>query len=240
MSDNSLYYISGRRRKRGRSQTVKKWWVLPILFLLIILLLNLQFFPLLADLAKKEAERRIELLLTDAITKEIADNNALYSEIITLTYKENGSVSSLRADTAKLIAFRTTLLKRLMAYISEDTSLSVAVPLASVLGLNFFPSAPSLHIALRLSESMNAYFLSRFEERGINQTKHSILFYLTLDILVLVPSNPQKITVSREFPFAETIIVGDVPDAYTKISRLTDDITESEIDDIYDFGADTN
>ena len=211
--------------------------ILPILFLLFVLLLNLQFFPLLSELAVKEAERRIERLVSEAILNEISENTSLYSEIITLRYKENGSVSSLTADTSKLIAFRTRLLKGLIAHIAEDTAMAVSVPVASLLGINFFPSSLSFDISLRLSESMNAYFLSRFEERGINQTKHSILFYLTLDVLVLVPSRAEKITVTREFPFAETVIVGDVPEAYTKISRLTDDITETEIDDIYDFGA---
>jgi len=37
-----------------------------------------------------------------------------------------------------------------------------------------------------------------------------------------------------------TVIVGDVPDAFTQIVRLTDDITESDIDDIFDFGAELN
>ena len=118
--------------------------------------------------------------------------------------------------------------------------MTVAIPIASLIGINFFPSRPTINVNLRLSESINAYFLSNFEEQGINQTRHSILFHLTLEVLVLVPSHTKRITVSREFPFAETVIVGDVPDAYTKISRLTDDITETEIDDIYDFGAANN
>lgn len=179
------------------------------------------------------------MLIGDAIADEINDGN-LYSKIITLTYKENGSVSSLSADTARLIAFRTKLLQSIIKNIMEDERMLVSIPLSSLLGLNFFPSRPAIDVRLRLSESMNAYFLSRFEERGINQTRHSILFCLTLEILVLVPSSTERITVSREFPFTDTVIVGDVPDAYTKISRLTDDITESEIDDIYDFGASTN
>lgn len=214
--------------------------MLPFLVLCIVLILNFQFFPLLSTLAEKEAERRIEKLIGDALADEIGSNTTSYSDIITLTYKENGSVSSLKADTASLLVFRTRLLKSILGYITEDNRMQVSIPIASLLGINFFPSAPAFDVKLRLSESINAYFLSRFEEQGINQTRHSILFYITLDVLVLIPSGQKKITVSREFPFAETIIVGDVPDAYTKISRLTDDITETEIDDIYDFGAANN
>ena len=237
MSNGTLYYIARKQRLNHRRYTLKKWIILPVLGLLLLLILNFQFFPLLSALAGIEAERQIEMLIAEAIAEEIEKNPRLYSDIITLTYKENGSVSSLRADTAKLLAFRTTLLKSILSHITTEEHMRVSVPIASLLGINFFPSALSFSVDLRLSESINAYFLSRFEEKGINQTQHSILFYLTLDILVLVPSDTKRITVSREFPFTETVIVGDVPDAYTKISRLTDDITESEIDDIYDFGA---
>ena len=188
-------------------------------------------------MAKKEAERKIEALVSAALTDVLESTPMMYSDIITLTYKENGSIASLQADTVRLISFRTKLLKRIFTYITNGSLMQISVPAASLLGINFFPSSPSFDVNLRISESINAYFASQFEEQGINQTRHSILFYITLDILVLVPSSTERITVCREFPFAETIIVGDVPDAYTKISRLTDDITESEIDDIYDFGA---
>ena len=57
------------------------------------------------------------------------------------------------------------------------------------------------------------------------------------EIYILIPAAPQKITVTAEYRIAETVIVGKVPDAYTKINRFADDIAESEIDDIYDFGA---
>ena len=205
--------------------------------MLLVFVLNLQFFPILSELAEKEAERKIEALVATVITDTLEGGTARYSDIIKLTYKENGSVAALQADTARLLAFRTALLKKILAHISGGELMAVSVPVASLLGVNFFPSSPAVDVRLRISESINAYFVSKFEEQGINQTRHSILFYFTLDILVLVPSDTRRITVSREFPFAETVIVGDVPDAYTKISRLTDDITETEIDDIYDFGA---
>ena len=240
MSSGSLYYISRKRSRKIPDVFLKKRIILPILLLLLLLVLNLQFFPIVSSLAAIEAERRIETLVAEAIAGEFNGDTGLYADLITLTYKENGSVASLRANTAALLSFRARLLKSILSRIATEENLAVSVPVASLLGINFFPSSPSLQIRLRLSEGINAYFLSRFEEQGINQTRHSILFCLTLDILVLVPSDIERITVSREFLFTETVIVGDVPDAYTKISRLTDDITETEIDDIYDFGASAN
>ena len=240
MSSGTVYYISGRKQKQRSNRNHWKWLIPPTVAFLILLLINLQFSPILSGLAEKEAERKIESLVGTAIADALGDAGATYSDIIKLTYKENGSVASLQADTARLLAFRTVLLKSILDRIAKEAPIEVSVPVASLLGLNFFPSSRAVDVRLRISESVNAYFVSEFEEQGINQTRHSILFCFTLDILVLVPNDTQRITVTRKFPFAETIIVGDVPDAYTKISRLTDDITESEIDDIYDFGAGNN
>ena len=60
------------------------------------------------------------------------------------------------------------------------------------------------------------------------------------EVYALIPAATQKFTVKADYCIAETVIIGKVPDAYTKINRFADDIAESEIDDIYDFGAETD
>ena len=52
-----------------------------------------------------------------------------------------------------------------------------------------------------------------------------------------MPMSTQTMNVTTKYCVAETVIVGEVPDAYTKINRLDDELSESDIDDIYDFGA---
>jgi hypothetical protein len=42
---------------------------------------------------------------------------------------------------------------------------------------------------------------------------------------------------TQTYCVAETLIVGEVPDALTQINRLTEEISEEEIDDVNDFGA---
>ncbi len=211
--------------------------VVVLVLLALLLLFNLRLAPLLVALSEIEAANTVEEMLSTAITQEMQRSPALYSELITLCYKADGSVASLSADTARLLSIRATLLLRVLEAFWQAGELEARVPLSSLLGLNFLSSRTSLGIPLRLERELNGYFASTFEECGINQTHHRISFFVDVKIAVLVPSRLRYITVRREFPFAETVIVGDVPDAYTKIDRLTGDITEDEIDDLYDFGA---
>ncbi len=194
---------------------------------------------MLISLSTIEANRKTEEILTAAVYREMAEAPTLYTDIVSLVRKSDGAVAALRTDTAKLIHMRTALVRAVLTALAEE-EMTVAIPIASLLGINFLPSRPAVRVTLRPTRTVNAYFTSSFEECGINQTRHRINFYVAVDILLLIPGKPKTVSVTRELPFAETVIVGDVPDAYTKIHRLTSDITEEEIDDIYDFGAVAN
>ncbi|MBQ2719271.1 MAG: sporulation protein YunB [Clostridia bacterium] len=237
MSEPCAFYISERRHRRTGIPFRYKLYVLLFLLLLLVLVLNLQFFPLLAALAEVEAVNTVEGLLAKVIVREMQKAPATYSDVVTLTYKSDGSVASLSADTAKLLLMQATLLLALLEAINAEGELIAEVPFSSLLGLNFLSSRPSVTVPLRREHDLNGHFTSQFEERGINQTRHAIQFCVSLTVLVLVPSSTQRVRIEKSFPLAETVIVGNVPDAYTSISRLTSDITEEEIDDIYDFGA---
>ena len=236
MSETRCYYLSERRRGRRRRGKSRILLLLAIL-LSLCLLFHLRLAPLLLSFAEQEAANTVEQLLSAAIGARLSNDPTLYSDVITLAYKADGSIAALTTDTARLISIRTDLCRALLAALTEEEEMVARVPVASLFGFNALSSSRSISLRLRLLRSMNAYFTSSFEERGINQTRHRISFVVTVSVDVLIPSRKRTVTVTREFPFAETVIVGDVPDAYTKIDRLTDDITETEIDDLYDYGA---
>lgn len=229
------------RRKRPRTSRIKRRVLFFLLLVLsIALLINCRLSPLLLELARTEVERMSEQLLAEAIDNVLSRDDVSYRDIVTLTYKTDGSVAALRADTASLLRLRTQLSRAALLSLRSAESIPLSIPISSIFGFNAIPSSHSIQVSMRLSRSFNAYFTSIFEECGINQTRHTILFSIAVEVYVLIPSRAKAITVKRDLPLAETVIVGAVPDAYTHIHRLTDDITEAEIDDIYDFGAATN
>ena len=235
----SSYCHLGRRRRRPISFK-KRLCFLLIPFLLAILMLHLRLTPLLTALAEAEATKRVESLITGSIATTLQEEETLYGDIVSLAYKNDGSVASLQVDTRKLLSVRTRLLTDILQTLQDRESMRIRIPFSSLVGLNLIPSGGGIELELRATRSMNAYFASRFEVSGINQTHHSIYLFVSFDVLLLVPGGQKSVRITRELPIAETIIVGEVPDAYTKINRLTDDISEGEIDDIYDFGAATN
>jgi hypothetical protein len=96
---------------------------------------------------------------------------------------------------------------------------------------------PKLRFNILSNEKFKSSVKTNFVEKGINQTLFELYIVFEVEITVSLPFKSTKIPVASEFLIAETVIVGTVPEAYTDIHRGFDDITESELDDINDFGA---
>ena len=56
-------------------------------------------------------------------------------------------------------------------------------------------------------------------------------------VTALLPGAVRTFAVPTDVCVAETVIVGKVPEAYTRIDRFSSDVSEAEIDDIADYGA---
>ena len=55
--------------------------------------------------------------------------------------------------------------------------------------------------------------MEAFEEAGINQTRHRIFLEIAASIQIVQPLLSSTITVKTDVPLAETIIIGNVPQA---------------------------
>ena len=203
-----------------------------------LLVFNLQLYPGVAALAQAEAKNRAEKLMAEAFSAALAAEGEAYTDLVSLSYRADGIVSSLSLHMAKLNATRNRLLLSLLASMREEGALSVALPLGNLFGGELFSGkGPSVSVRVLLAQDAHAYMESEFIDRGINQTLHRVLFTVGMTLTVMMPSKAIALKVEGRYPVAETVIVGEVPDAFTQISRLTDDVTEEDIDDVNDFGA---
>ena len=80
---------------------------------------------------------------------------------------------------------------------------------------------------------MRSNFQNKFETAGINQVLHQILMTVSLESGLAMPKQSADMTTLTEFIVAETVIVGAVPDAFTEVVGVSDEMSE----DIFDFGS---
>ena len=232
---NSTYYL-GRKRKRKRHSL--KLLISVVLLVSIILFINSRVYPIISSYVKAHLETTLSADVNQSVSLQMAKDPTLFENVITMTQKSDGTLSSLNVNVPKLLIARTVLVSDILNSLNFSENIEIPFPLGNLTGISIFSGkGPTVSIDDIISNGFNAYFENSFSELGINQTLYQITFTVCFNVNIIFPSGIESFKISQSFPVLSTIIVGDVPDAYTKIHRLTDDISESEIDDIYDFGA---
>lgn len=209
---------------------------LLLVCLSLILMYNFQIIPALIPLAKAQAATETTVAIQHVIRDCVRDGG--YTDFIKLCYGEDGNVASLETNTTNIALVTGDIINAVSDALCNGDILTVHIPVGNLSGGALLTGrGPDIRIQLTASPKITCDIQNEFFESGINQTLHRVTACVEAEIYILIPAAPQRITVTAEYCIAETVIVGKVPDAYTKINRFADDIAESEIDDIYDFGA---
>ncbi len=211
---------------------------IPALLLALLFLFNFGLYPGVSALALAEAKNEAAAIVATAFSENLAEAGEGYEDLVTLHFRDDGGISGMSCHMPALNAARNAILRAVLTAIGKERVLSLAIPLGNILGGELLSGrGPGIPVRILLARSAAAHIESEFLTAGINQTLHRILFTVSITLTVLTPSHPIEIVLQERFPIAETVIVGTVPDAFTQINRLTDTITEQDIDDIFDFGA---
>lgn len=207
MQSRALCRISGRRR---------------IWMGLWRLLLVLTVFLLASDLMFGRAIRRTTIMqgnilaskaLSESVLSVIEKSDLSYDKLCRVSYDENGKITSLVYDTVELNRLLSVLELTVTDALSGKQN-TVSLPLGTLMGIELL-SGRGPNIPLRISALgyVQASCSSEFSSAGVNQTRHRIVVTMTATVNVYVPFYADNFTVTREFFIAETILVGEVPNA---------------------------
>lgn len=230
------FKCSNLRRKSTMKTLFRALAALVFVCLSLTLIYNFQLIPVLIPFAKASISTEITKEMQNVIGECISSGS--YSDFVNLTYNSEGNVTSLKTNSSSIAFACSNITKAAINNLADNNTIAVRIPLGTLSGGAVFAGkGPDIKIKVRVSPKVTVSAENEFYESGINQTLHRIVAKLNVKAYALLPLFPQEIDVATEYCIAETVIVGKVPDAYTKINRLDDDLLESDIDDIYDFGA---
>lgn len=228
-----------RKRRSGFLRLIRKCcFFLLFLLLSAILIYNLQIVPALLTLTRAQATTTVTRHLHAAVRQAAAQAS---KDLVRLSYDSNGRVVSLETDSAAIALLSASTVEAVIDRLAAHTPLPITFPIGNLSGGALLTGrGPNVTVPIVVSPGITCEIENTFTESGINQTLHRIVAEIEVEVVALLPFSPQRISVETEYCLAETVIVGTVPDAYTKIHRLAGDVAESDIDDIYDFGAVAN
>lgn len=209
-----------RKRRRKR---------LPLRFLLAVLIPAALFFwadanlrPVVLTMAEAQARVMAVQAMNDAVF-DVMRSDGLYDDLMTVILDDNGRVSVMRADTAKMNELATTSALRVQQNLSEIAEAGISIPLGAALGGQLFAgSGPRITVRIVPVGAVSTEFKSEFSAAGINQTRHRIFLRIDTTVQMVIPTGTQTAHVSAHVPVAESIIVGEVPDSFVDVANEED------------------
>lgn len=222
-----------RRRNRKKKLCL---FLLVILFILlmILILFELRLRPLVLNAARSRARlyaSEVIAVCVDDALNSLPDGQKL----IEVVYGDVG-VSSIETNIAALNRVRSDSIRNIAGDVSDIDKMTLSVPIGNLIGSNLLTGrGASVGIRLVPIGDVAAELYSEFIESGVNQTMHRIYLRVRVAMNMLVGWDTVKLELSNDVILAETIIVGEVPDAYTAINRF--EIDENEENDLNDYAA---
>lgn len=214
----NLYHRLWYVRRKGKRI---KAYVL-IAFVVITLIIMLFFIEKRLRLGMNQTyEYKVKSIVTRVIDNAVSENfpeDINYTDIVSISKDENGSITSIQTDIVKLNRIFAKVSLSVQSQLSDLSEEKISIPLGAVLGETVFAAkGPNIDIRIIPIGSVETDFKSEFSSAGINQTRHRIYILFKIEMGVAIPFVEKKTIITTSIPIAETVIVGEVPNYYIDI-----------------------
>lgn len=170
------------------------------------------------------SEATIRSITTVAVNDAIyytLNDNLRYEDLITIKYDGDGNVSTITTDSLKI-----NRIARDTAYLSQEnlnkmSAEGIQVPLGALTGVEALAGfGQKINIKIIPISNVGCSFVSKFEQAGINQTKHSLYLEVVSDISIILPKKTSNLASTTEVLVCESVISGKIPDTYLQGSLI--------------------
>lgn len=205
---------------------VRKKRKFPSITIIIIITISIFFYMLwFVELHLKPtllaiAEARATLIATQSINHVINDkvSKEIDPQVLVLVKVDNqGRVVLIQPNTMefnKLAADTTIKVQEVLEKLSEE---KINIPIGQVLGSQFLASmGPQITVTIIPIGTVQVKVIDKFEQAGINQTKHMVYLVATTEVKIVVPLVSKSVSVDTQVPVAEYVVVGEVPSTYVQ------------------------
>lgn len=224
-------------RKRRRLGLKGKFLLFLVVVVVLFFLVDSQLRPLLESAAQSQATIVSTKAVNDAVTEELAKQGLGYEDLVHVTQTSEGKVTSIESDVVEINLMKSKITSAIQDRLSQNDIQSTGIPLGNLLGSNYLVGrGPLIPLKITLAGTVITELQSQFLSAGINQTKHELTLSVKARIYIQMPGYYTTAEITTNFLVAETVIVGEVPDAFTNVVTPSNDLPNI----IMDYGADAN
>ena len=223
-----------KRDKKHISFFIKLVIILASIAVLIYSFDALIVTPL-SSIAEYRAKQIAAEIINNAVTDAIDQCGYGYSDLAAIQRNTQNSITSIEANTVNIARLQSAVTDNIITDMKSLESMNEKIYISSLFGPGILSGiGPSLHMRFSLDGYVNSSIASKFTASEINQTIHTIIISTQIEFMSIIAGRSIKMSVPGDFIAAQTVIVGNIPEYYTKI--ITQDKELINALDAYDSG----
>ncbi len=166
------------------------------------------------------AEAKAIQIATHTINNVVNEKVSQYIDpqsLVDIKLDSRGRVVFIQPNTLEFnrLAADTTI--KVQAALKQITEEKVYIPVGQVLGSQLLASwGPPIVVTVIPIGTVQVKVVDKFEQAGINQTKHMIYLFATTNVRIVVPLVSSTVSVNTQVLIAEYVVVGEVPSTYVQ------------------------
>ncbi len=164
------------------------------------------------------SEARARQVATDVINKAIYEKVALairYEQLISVRPDSQGKIAMIQYNTGEISRLSSITAVQVQSALKEIDQLRIRIPLGQVLGSQLLAAwGPAIYVKVMPIGTVSSKVVDRFEQAGINQTRHKIYLVVEADMRIVIPLVSSAVKVESQVPLTEATIMGEVPHLY--------------------------
>ena len=207
-----------RRTGKGRGFS-KGILVLASLVMAVVLggMIEGQIRPIARSIAEGKIRQEATRFLDQALSQQAVWEGA-QGQLVQIQRDETGRVTDLQTDMALLNRIRAGITQATAKAAEEFSGQQLTIPLGTLTGSQLLTGrGPRIPFVLQQAGDVTTQVYHTFEEAGINQTRYQVMLQVTVQFFVPMAGEPLNVQVSSSVCLAEAVIVGDVPQAFTRV-----------------------
>lgn len=209
--------VGSKKRRRGLGLRLKlRFYLLAGVVMLFSLgvVVDVALRPILEQVAAQQVHLAVVRLINEAVYDQLG-NGVAYQQLINVSTDADGRVTLMQPDTVKITRLVTSIARDLEEKLGNLSREDIKVPLGMLTGNSLLADkGPNLTLALLPLGSVSVNIHDEFSAAGINQTRHSIMLDIVIDMGILLPFQSTFTQITDTLPIVESVIVGPIPETY--------------------------
>ena len=226
-----------RKRKVFSKVRHRPRWCLTLALLcsvLLLLALLVRCRPTVTAFAESQAVWMATKTANETVARILEQNKELCSGMVKIHYTDTQSLSSVIPDSGAINTVRAAITDATMSELEGHATMSVEIPSGTLMGLDWLSGwGPLISFPISFTSTVLSDVSSSLEAVGMNQSAYRVLIHLDISLYVVTPGGRSTVGAQLNYPMAEAVLLGDVPDNLTEV--YGDD--QSLLGKIFDYGT---